>query len=178
MNNYKNYLMTVKHLRFTVIALIGISILSCNSPGTNVPRETNAVRARSKAVTAAESAMNIPEIMKYWANNAIAQPAGMPQIQGTEAIIKLYHQIYDDTTMKLKEFTSSSSNSSNIIVAQSGDIAYDYGTNRFVYASSNGDLLDTGKYLLVWKKIHGEWYVVAISFTSDAATPVALSKGK
>ena len=80
--------------------------------------------------------------------------------------------------MKLKEFTSSSSNSSNITVAQSGDIAYDYGTNRFVFATSKGDMVDMGKYLLIWKKINGDWYVSAISFTSDAPAPVPLDKGR
>jgi len=154
-----------------------ISIIGCTQK-VDVNKEVEAVRARSTAVTAAESAMNIPEIMKYWAKDAIAQPVGMPQIQGTNAIIKLYHQLFDDSTMKLKEFTSSSSNSSNITVAQSGDIAYDYGVNRSVYATSKGDFVDMGKYLLVWKKIEGEWYVDAISFTSDAAAPVPLIKGK
>ncbi len=174
----KNFLMTQNHLLFLVMALISISLLRCKSPSMNVASETEAVRARSKAVTAAESAMNIPEIMKYWAKDAISQPAGMPQMKGTEAIKKLYQQMYDDTTMKLKEFTSSSSNSSNITVAQSGDIAYDYGTNRFVFATSKGDMIDMGKYLLVWKKIDGDWYVQAISFTSDAAAPAPLNAGK
>lgn len=170
------FLQSLTHSQQLLALLITAFIFSgCTN---DVAKETAAVRARSKAVTAAESAMNIPEIMKYWAKDAIAQPAGMPQIQGTEAIIKLYHQIYDDTTMKLKEFTSSSSNSSNITVAQSGDIAFDYGTNRFVFATSKGDMLEIGKYLLVWKKINGDWYVSAISFTSDAATPVPLNAGK
>jgi hypothetical protein len=31
-----------------------------------------------------------------------------------------------------------------------------------------------GKYLAVWKKIDGEWYAAALSFTSDAPTPVPM----
>lgn len=150
------------------LAILFITIFIFPGCSSHVDEETSAVHARSKAVTAAEEAMNIPEIMKYWARDAIVQPAGMPQIQGTEAIIKLYHQIFDDTAMKLKSFTSSSINSSNITVAQSGDIAYDYGTNKFVWTTANGDMTDMGKYLIVWKKINSDWYVSAISFTSDA----------
>ncbi|HEY2728184.1 MAG TPA: nuclear transport factor 2 family protein [Parafilimonas sp.] len=152
-----------------VISLCSTIIFSACS--NDVSKEVIAVHARSKAVTAAEEAQNIPEIMKYWAKDAIVQPAGMPQIQGTEAIIKLYHQIFDDTAMKLNSFTSSSINSPNITVAQSGDIAYDYGTNKFVWNTANGDMTDMGKYLIVWKKINSDWFVSAISFTSDAPPP-------
>jgi hypothetical protein len=28
-------------------------------------------------------------------------------------------------------------------------------------------MTDMGKYLIVWKKINGDWFVSAISFTSD-----------
>jgi hypothetical protein len=35
----------------------------------------------------------------------------------------------------------------------------------------DGDLLDVGKYLAVWKKIDGEWYIVALSYSSDAPAP-------
>ena len=167
----------LRHVQIGIyITVVLVLIITGCSP--DISKETAVVAARSKAVTAAEEAKNIPEIMKYWDKDAIVQPAGRPQIQGREAIIKLYHQIFEDTVMKLKEFTSSSINSSNITVARSGDIAFDYGTNRFVFTSANGDRLQMGKYLIVWKKIDGEWYVSAISFTSDseAPAPVALSK--
>jgi len=164
----KTALLSIKQLLVTVL-LTTIIFSSCSH---DVSKELAAVQSRSKAVTAAEEAQNIPEIMKYWAKDAIVQPAGMPQIQGTESIIKLYHQIFDDTAMKLKSFTSSSINSPNITVAESGDVAFDYGTNKFVWSTANGDMLDMGKYLIVWKKINGEWYVSAISFTSDAQPPV------
>jgi len=160
----KTAMLSIKQLLVTVL----LTIIIFSSCSHNVAKEVAAVQARSKAVTAAEEAQNIPEIMKYWAKDAIVQAADMPQIQGTEAIIKLYHQIFDDTARPLKSFTSSSINSPNIMVAQSGDIAFDYGTNKFVWSTANGDMLDMGKYLIVWKKINGEWYVSAISFTSDA----------
>ncbi len=154
-----------------MIVLFVSSFIFCSCTH-DIGKETAAVRARSKAVTTAEESMNIPEIMKYWAKDAIVQPAGMPQIQGKEAIIKLYHQMFGDTAMKLKSFTSSSINSPNISVAQSGDIAFDYGTNKFVWSTAKGELVEMGKYLIVWKKINDDWYVSAISFTSDGEAPV------
>ena len=43
-----------------------------------------------------------------------------------------------------------------------------------VLAGPEGDLLDMGKYLVVWKKTDGEWFVQALSFTSDTPAPVPL----
>ena len=159
----------LEKIHLLVELLIFLFIVTGCSP--DISKETAAVAARSKAVTAAEEAMNIPEIMKYWDKDAIVQAAGSPQIQGREAIIRLYHQLFEDTVMKLKQFTSSSFNSPNITVARSGDIAYDYGTNRFVFTIANCYRLQMGKYLIVWKKNHGEWFVSAVSFTSDSDVP-------
>ena len=37
-------------------------------------------------------------------------------------------------------------------------------------------LTSTGKYLLVWKKIDGEWMVVVLTFSSDAPAPTLASE--
>ncbi len=97
------------------------------------------------------------------------QGAGVPQIQGKEAIGDLYRQYFEGG--QLKEFTGTTS---YLEVSAAGDLAYEYGVNRSVLAGPEGDLLDMGKYLLVWKNINGEWFVAALSFTSDAPAPVPL----
>ena len=94
------------------------------------------------------------------------QPAGSPQIEGKEAIRELYEQYFESGL--LREFSGVSS---HLEMSGSGDLAYEYGVNRMVLAGDDNDLLDVGKYLAVWKKINGEWFVVALSFTSDAAEP-------
>ena len=55
---------------------------------------------------------------------------------------------------------------SRIVVAQSGDMAYDIGTYTY---SANGRADDKGKYLVVWKKQDGQWKVAADMFNSDGA---------
>ena len=59
-------------------------------------------------------------------------------------------------------------------MSASGDLAYVYGVNRTVLAGPEGDLLDMGKYLAVWKKIDGEWYIAAGCATFGAPQPVPL----
>ena len=155
----------------SVYALLGASIVAgCGGPQVDVAAELEAVRARSVGVVAAEEAQDIATALTFWADDAIAQPAGAPQVQGKAALRELYGQFFE--TGQLKEFAGTTS---HLAVSASGDLAYEYGVNRMVFAGPDGDLLDMGKYLAVWKKIDGEWFIVALSFTSDAPAPVPVA---
>lgn len=158
-------------LVYAISASIASGVTGCTIR-VDTARETDAVRARSKEVSTAESAKDIQRVMTFWADDAVVQPAGMPQMRGHEMIEALYHQLFGDSTFK-----ELSSTISTITVSESGDLAYEYGTNRVVYASSKGDLLDMGKYLLVWKKVNNDWYIAALSFSSNARAPIALATG-
>ena len=137
--------------------------------GNELSRERAALQARTEGVVAAEVAFDVPEALKYWAEDAIIQHAGSPLIKGKEAIRELYKQYFESGL--LREFSGVSS---HLEMAGSGDLAYEYGVNRMVLSGDDHDLLDVGKYLAVWKKINGEWLVVALSFTSDASEPCAI----
>ena len=63
---------------------------------------------------------------------------------------------------------------SHVTVSQSGDLAYEYGINRMVLAGPEGDLLNIGKYLLVWEKTNDEWFIAAISVTWDTPEPTSV----
>jgi ketosteroid isomerase-like protein len=155
-----------------IVAFATIGATGCTN-GVDIAKETDAVRARSKGVSTAESAKDTQGAIAFWAEDAIMQPAGSPQIQGIKAITDVYHQFFENSAFK-----GISSTISNITVSQSGDLAYEYGVNRMVWTSSKGDLLDMGKYLLVWKKVKDNWFIAALAFTSDAPAPVPLEAGK
>jgi uncharacterized protein (TIGR02246 family) len=139
----------------------------------DIAKETDAVRARSKGVSTAESAKDTQGAIAYYAEDAILQLAGSPQMQGIKAITDMYHQFFQNSSFK-----EISSTISNITVSQSGDLAYEYGVNRMVWTSPKGDLLDMGKYLVVWKKVKDNWFIAALAATSDAPAPVPLEAGK
>ena len=128
--------------------------------------ERAALLARLEGVVAAEEEFNVPEAMTYWAEDGIIQPAGSPQIEGKDAIRELYSQYFESGLVR-----KFSGVSSHMEMSAGGDLAFEYGVNRMVLAGEDGDLLDVGKYLAIWKKIDGEWMVAALSFTSDAAEP-------
>lgn len=146
---------------FSFVVLAGCAA----APQVDLERERAAVAARSQGVSAAEAAKDAEQAISFWAEDAIVQPAGAPQIQGRAAILDFYGQFMTD---ELKEFASTSTQA---IVAESGDLAWEQGTTRFVLAAPGGDVVDVGKYLAVWRKIDNEWYIAALSFSSDALPP-------
>jgi ketosteroid isomerase-like protein len=153
-----------------ILSLLAVAVLgACSGPQVDIAAETAAVSARSQGIAAAEAAQNAEQALAFWADDAIVQGAGSPQIQGHDAIRALYDSFFGSGQLKQFEGTTS-----HLEVSQSGDLAYEYGVNRFVLTGPSGDLLDIGKYLVVWKKIDGEWYAAALSFTSDAPAPVPM----
>ncbi len=54
-----------------------------------------------------------------------------------------------------------------IIVSSSGDMALDRGTYRLAVAPNGTAQTDTGKYVVVWRKVGGEWKAAADIFNSD-----------
>ena len=154
-----------------LIAAVLVVLSGCTTPSSpDLAAEKAALHARMEGVVAAEAAFNVPEVLTYWAEGAIMQPAGSPQIEGKDAIRELLSQYFESGLVR--EFSGSSS---HMEMAAGGDLAYEYGVNRMVLAGEDGDLLDMGKYLAIWKKIDGEWMVAALSFTSDAAEPSLIS---
>ena len=117
------------------------------------------IQARSKELVAAEEAFDWEAAVTFYASDAVVQPANAPQIQGREAQLELYR-----TFPKMIEFEGTTT---AIIPAEGGDMGYEYGINRFIFDTPDGPLEDYGKYLVVWTKIDGEWFVAALSFSGN-----------
>ena len=54
-----------------------------------------------------------------------------------------------------------------IVISSSGDMALDRGTYTLKVAPAGGTQTDTGKYVVVWRKIDGDWKAVADIFNSN-----------
>ena len=54
-----------------------------------------------------------------------------------------------------------------IVVSSSGDMALDRGTYRLTIAPDGTTQTDTGKYVVVWRKIGSEWKAAADIFNTD-----------
>ena len=58
-----------------------------------------------------------------------------------------------------------------IVVSSSGDMALDRGAYRLAIAPDGTAQTDTGKYVVVWRKVGGDWKAVADIFNSDLPAP-------
>jgi uncharacterized protein (TIGR02246 family) len=54
-----------------------------------------------------------------------------------------------------------------ITVSSSGDMALDRGTYKLAIAPNGTAMTDTGKYVVVWRKVGSEWKAAADIFNSD-----------
>ena len=54
-----------------------------------------------------------------------------------------------------------------ILISSSGDLALDRGTYTLKVAPSGTTQTDTGKYVVVWRKVGGDWKAAADIFNSD-----------
>lgn len=58
-----------------------------------------------------------------------------------------------------------------LVFATSGDMALDRGWYRLSAQGPKGPINDTGKYIVVWRKIGGEWKVASDIFNTDLPPP-------
>lgn len=136
-------------------------VAACAAPRVDLEAERAALEARSRALIEAEQAGDVEASVAFWADDAVVHFAMAPTVRGKEALREAYVQFF----AQLEAFEAQAHTH---VIAASGDLAYELGTNRAVVAGGRMDLVDVGKYLAVWKKVDGDWYVAAISATSDA----------
>jgi ketosteroid isomerase-like protein len=123
-----------------------------------------AIRESSESLVEAEAAFDVVDVVNYFAEDAIVQPSNSPQIQGKASITKMYQQFF--SMEQLKEFHAVGG---DIIISESGDFAYQLGTNRTILDSDNGPQELNGHWMIVWKKIKGKWLVAVMTLSYIAS---------
>jgi len=100
-----------------------------------------------------------------YAPNGALMPPNSPAALGTEAIQKGWQGMFDMPGFAL------TFEPDEIVVSGSGDLAYDRGTYKFAAAPASGPVTEDGKYVVVWRKLDGQWRAVADIFNSNAPAP-------
>ena len=91
-------------------------------------------------------------IAQLYADDGAVMPPNMPMGKGREAIQRTWQTM-------LQAPVALTFKTDELVFSSSGDMALDRGTYRF------GE--DVGKYVVVWRKIGGEWKAAADIFNSD-----------
>jgi ketosteroid isomerase-like protein len=156
---------STRHLAFFLAPILALQACApAVEPGPTLEELEAEVRTRSEMVVAAEMAKEWERAVTFFTPDVVVQPANAPQVQGLDALLHLYETA-------LATMTEFESTNTDIVPAASGDLAYEYGINHFVFETPDGPVEDLGKYLAVWRKIEGEWYIAALAFSSDVSPP-------
>ena len=133
--------------------------LGCNKV-VNITGEVAAIRKLDRSWQQALTSKDAATISNLYASDAVQMSANTPKVVGREAIRKWLDGWLPGPNVSTFAIDT-------IEVAASGEIAYDRGTFHFSADTPQGHVDDVGKYLTIWKKIGGEWKVIADIDNSD-----------
>jgi len=125
-----------------------------------VAADDAAVRGVADAYAAAMRAGDAHAAAAVFAEDAIEMPPGKPPVRGRSAIEAYYAGLF--RSVRFLDFTLSHSE-----VRTAGDVAFVVGTSRETIAAGDARHEETGKYLVVLRRVGGAWKVADASYSGD-----------
>ncbi len=102
---------------------------------------------------------DVDAFTSFYARDGLAMPPGAGTATGPEAIANALRGLLADTTIALRFEPRT------LHVGAAGDMAWEHGT--WEVRKVGADVLDHGKFVVVWKNVDGEWKVAADIYNSD-----------
>lgn len=106
-------------------------------------------------------AKDADKLQALYADDAVFMVPNAPPVAGAEAIGDTWRDL-----MALDSFRMTHS-IVRLEVGEGGDLAMDLGSYTFGFKADAGEVNDSGKYLLVWKQVDGNWRITADMFNSN-----------
>ena len=100
-------------------------------------------------------------IGQLYAQDGVALPQNEKAAIGRQAIVQMWGRQMQTPDYALTFGTE------QLVFSNSGDMALDRGWYRFSAKGPKGPINDTGKYVVVWRKIDGQWKVAEDIFNTD-----------
>jgi ketosteroid isomerase-like protein len=148
--------------RLLLLSLLVLVFAACQTPDTAEPvagtpvvsavdteADRTAIEAMTADYTAAVQVGDPAAVSALHADDAILHPPNEPSISGREAIDAYFTRIHAEPV----DLTYATD---DVVVSESGDLAYEVGT------------WDGGKYLTVYRRTPSGWKIVADSWSNDA----------
>jgi uncharacterized protein (TIGR02246 family) len=127
----------------------------------NIGADEQAIRGNVDRWLQLVKAKDAAGIAALYAEDGAVMPANAPIGKGRAAIQQAWASMMRtpgfDLTFKPEQ----------IVISSSGDMALDRGTYTLTVAPAGTTQTDTGKYVVVWRKIGGDWKAVADIFNSN-----------
>ena len=123
--------------------------------------DEQAIRAQVDRWGQLVKAKDAASIAALYAEDGAVMPPNAPIGKGRAAIQQTWASMMQTPGFDLAIVPE------EIIVSSSGDMALDRGTYRLTVAPGGTTQTDTGKYVVVWRKVGDEWKAAADIFNSD-----------
>jgi len=160
----KQSLLTCRCCTIIVICCCAFLLLNCKSSGPDEAMlKADMDNLKQTDTDWSSNANNIESFMTYVLDDAHMLPPNDPLTTGKEDIKAMFSSMMELPGFSLKWEPSV------VEIASSGDLGYTIGAYKLSINDSTGmPMVDTGKYLTVWKKqANGSWKVTADMFNSD-----------
>ncbi len=132
-----------------------------NSAAVDPSADEQAIRGHVEHWLQLIKAKDAAGIAELYAEDGAVMPPNAPIGKGRAAIQQTWASMMQTPGFGLNIVPE------QIFVSSSGDMALDRGTYSLTFAPDGVTQTDTGKYVVVWRKIGGEWKAAADIFNSD-----------
>jgi uncharacterized protein (TIGR02246 family) len=128
----------------------------------NASADEQAIRALDTAWSHAAETKDLDKTVSFYADDASILPPNMPIATGTAAIRGVWSQFLSMPGFSITFVPS------KVVIAKSGDMAYEIGTFHTTVNDAQGKAISSvGKFVVNWQKRNGQWKVVADIFNDD-----------
>lgn len=155
------------HALALVAGLAGSATPVLAQASASAPDATSAEAARIRAIdstwSAALQARDLEAVMSNYAEGAAFLAPGQPLLEGRDAI-----RAWFEKQLAVPGYSATFA-PTRIVVASSGDMAWEIGAYRVTYRGGDGSLVSrVGKHLVTWGREGGRWRVTAESISGDS----------
>ncbi len=150
-------------MRWFAAALVcaAVALAACTQAAP--PADPAAIVAeRNAAFMAAIAAGDGAAAAANYTEDAVVMPPGMPSVEGREAIGQFWQGGISAGIARVELAPGD-------VTATSADTIIERSTARVFNAA--GDVIDEGKYVVVWRRVDGQWFMSWDIWNGDAAAP-------
>lgn len=139
-----------------------LSLTACERGGkADLAAEEQKIRALAAQWETVMAAKDAKASAEFYAPDGVMMPPGSAIVEGREALTAAWQGLFAMPGFQLTIDTT------KVTVAKAGDLAYELGTYELAFDGEQGPVRDKGKYVVVWKKVDGNWKAAADIFNSD-----------
>jgi ketosteroid isomerase-like protein len=145
-------------------AALIVSTACAHQPTLQTEGEYRRLEARQNSFLEGLSSRDLERTTGHFSDDATLHVANMPALHGREAIGRFYGNVF-------RFMRESTAVPEMIEMSRSGDLAYSTGKVSNAFESEEGRIRYSGKYLLVWKRVAGEWLIAHYGISNDHPEP-------